>query len=373
MRIGFISTYPPIECGIATYTKYLTDEIKKLNHVVHIISEYGALGERVHPVYNSQDPDIAYKIFNTTIKLGLEVVHIQHEFGLFGPNKGVNVLPLIYQLKLSKIPVIITLHTVYDTFTPENKLLTEALIRAGDKIIVHENYQLQSIKTHIGDFSNVIVIPHGVRKVEKILDAKSKLGFEGKKVILLLGYFRPSKNFEKIISIFPKIKERVKESILVIAGDIRLNENIDYTEKLVKLISESSVKDSIKFFKFKFPQEVFDMFISSADVAVLPYKVTSQSGIMAHFLAFGIPLVTSDLKLFTETFKETKCGLISQTDEDYINNIVAILTDKELRNSLSEEALNRVDTKLRWDIVAKRTIEVYNEIKNSYFQTSPLI
>ncbi|MBC7332870.1 MAG: glycosyltransferase [Actinobacteria bacterium] len=371
MRIGFISTYPPIECGIATYTKYLTDEIKKLNHVVHIISEYGALGERVHTVYNSQDPDLAYKIFNTAIKLGLEVVHIQHEFGLFGPNRGVNVIPLIYQLKLSKTPVVITMHTVYDSFTSENKLLTEALIRSGDKIIVHENYQLESIEKHIGHFDNITVIPHGVRKVEKIPDAKLRLGLEGKKVILLLGYFRPSKNFETIIELFPKIKEKVKESILVVAGDIRLNENIDYTEKLVRLINESPAKDSIKFFKSKFPQEVFDTFVSSADVAVLPYKVSSQSGIMAHFLAFGIPLVTSDLKVFTEIFKESRCGLISKTDEDYVNNIVKILTDDRLRNSLSEEALKRVNSKLRWDIVAKNTVKIYEDLKNSYFQTLP--
>lgn len=85
---------------------------------------------------------------------------------------------------------------------------------------------------------------------------------------------------------------------------------------------------------------------------------------MAHFLAFGIPTVTSDLTIFRETFKMAKCGLISRTDKDYIENIVNILSDKNLKNTLSKKALEFVEKELSWDIIAKKTEKVYNHVLN---------
>jgi glycosyltransferase involved in cell wall biosynthesis len=125
MRIGVISTYPPIQCGIATYSSFLIEELKKLENVVYVVSEYGAEGENVHTVYNSQDPDLAHKIFQTMIKFNPDIVHIQHEFGLFGPHGGVNVLPLIYMFKLSRIPVVATFHTIYENFTYDSRIIID--------------------------------------------------------------------------------------------------------------------------------------------------------------------------------------------------------------------------------------------------------
>ena len=365
MRIGFVTTYPPIDCGIATYSSYLIEELKKLDHEIHVISETDARGKRVYPVYNKQDPDLAQKIFETMAKINPDIVHIQHEYGLFGPHHGVSVIPLIYKFKLSKIPVISTLHTVYEHFSYQQKLIIEAIISACDAVIVHEDYQKESIYKNIGFFDNIFVIPHGVRRVSFFSDAKFKLGVKNKKIILLIGYLRPSKNFDLIVKIFPKIKQKVPNSLLLIASGVRMNEYTDYLDNFTRLINESPVKDSIIFLNEKSPQGLFDTTICSADVAAMPYKVSAQSGIMAHLLAFGIPLVTSDIRVFVETFKKSKCGFASKTEADYIRNIVDILTDSRLRNELSSEALKFVNKELSWEIVARKTVGVYKKIINS--------
>ncbi len=102
MRIGFVTTYPPIDCGIATYSSYLIIELEKLGNLVYIISETGAKGERVYLSYKKQDPDLSQKIFQAILEISPDIVHIQHEFGLFGPHHGVSVIPLIYKFRLSK-------------------------------------------------------------------------------------------------------------------------------------------------------------------------------------------------------------------------------------------------------------------------------
>ena len=371
MRFGVFSTYPPIQCGIATYSSFLIEELKKLENVVYVVSEYGAEGENVHTVYNSQDPDLAHKIFQTMIKFNPDIVHIQHEFGLFGPHRGVNVLPLIYMFKLSRIPVVATFHTIYENFTYDSRIIIEAVIRASDAIIVHEDYQKESIFKNIARFDNIFVIPHGVRKVNFIKDAKHKIGAQGRKTILLLGYFRPGKNFEQIIKIMPRIKKQVPGALLIVAGDNRMNECSEYTDKIVEMIKNSAAADSIKYIKGEFSKDTLDTIICSADVAVLPYKISSQSGIMAHLLAFGIPLVTSGIRVFEETFKKAKCGFMSLTDENYVENIVKILTDNNLKNKLSSAALKLVNKQLLWEITGKKTVEIYQHTINNYFTEIP--
>ena len=364
MRIGVISTYPPIECGIASYAKYLVDALRPLGNEVYVVTPFGAEGKRVFPVFHFADSDLPEKIFHRMSKFTPDIVHIQHEYGLFGDRPGLNFLPLLYKFKLAKVTVIITLHSVYEDFTEEQKIILRGLLPAADGIIVHEEYQKDAILKKIGKYENIFVIPHGVREINPIAQSKEKIGLcEEDKVFLLAGYFRPVKRFERIVKIFPEIVKKEKKAILVIASKRRTHDFTEQQKMFFQLIDESPVADRIKILRGQFPQETFDIILSAADVIPLPYLVGAQSGFMADCMAFGRPVVVSpDVRATRELVEKSNCGFIALNDEEFIDSIVKILKDKELAKKPTKNALDYVRKNLSWNLIAQKTMNAYQKL-----------
>jgi glycosyltransferase involved in cell wall biosynthesis len=363
-----VSTYPPIECGIATYTRFLTDALRAKEVDVYIISHYGGQGKNVFSTFDYEDKDLSYKIFDMVIRLSPDLVHIQHEFNLFGKHYGVAIVPLYLQLKMTKIPCVTTLHSVYKKNTDEHKILFSSFLNYSDKVIVHESFQKEALIKELdikgGSNNKICVIPHGAREILPIPHAKKKLGLdENTKIVLMIGYFSPYKNFEKIIDIWPEIVKRYGEKvILLIAGKLRTISYLDYRNLLFERINSSPARTYIKVIRGQISQESFDIILSAADVVVLPYKKISQSGIFAHCMAFGKPVVTSNNPTMRTIFSEYRAGLMSDTDEEYIENILCLLKDEKKYMELSQNACRYVKEKISWSIVAKKHIEIYREL-----------
>jgi len=362
MRIGIISTFPPIECGIGAYTSYLVEKLRKLNNEVYIVSQLGAEGDKVYPVFNGTDGDLAEKAFETMIKFTPDVVHIQHEYGLFGKDMGVSIIPLLYKLKFAGIPVVVTLHSVYEDFSEKQALITDAILRIAQAVIVHHDFQRESLRANIRKEGKVYVIPHGAREVAPVPGAKRKLQVGGKKTILVPGYFRPTKGYDRIIKMFPDVVREVPHAWLIIAGKTRLQEYRDYRDHIFRLVEESPVGDRILVLRGQFPQKTFDTIICASDVVPMPYQKGAQSGIMAHCLSFGKPIVASPLKAFVDTIEKAKAGLIAERDEEFKAGIVKILKDEKLARDFSENALRFVKNHVSWRRIAKETVKVYHEI-----------
>ena len=368
MRVGFISTYPPTECGIATYTQYLTDALRRKRTDVYIVSHIGGTGPQVFPAFDYEDPDLAERAFSTMIRFTPDVVHVQHEFGLYGKDFGVNVIPLLIKFRLVGIPVVTTLHTVYSDPDENHRLILQSILMNSNLAIVHEDYQLQTLTRAFPllDAGRIRVVPHGAREVEPVPNAKQILGLpEGKKVVLLIGYFRPSKNFELVVDLFPRILERYPDAVLVVAGKIRGKEHIDYRNMLFRRIENSPVRDHIYLIRGQLPQQVFDTILSSADVVVLPYKLSSQSGILAHCMAFARPVVTSETEAMRYIIDRSGAGLVARTPEDFVERIVELLRDESLWQRLSNNAREYVQNVIGWSIVADRHLQIYSEVIES--------
>jgi glycosyltransferase involved in cell wall biosynthesis len=193
-------------------------------------------------------------------------------------------------------------------------------------------------------------------------DAKRKLKVEGKKAILVPGYFRPTKGYDRIIKMFPAIVREVPHAWLIIAGKTRLQEYTDYRDYIFQLVEESPVSDRILVLRGQFPQKTFDTIISASDVVPMPYQKGAQSGIMAHCLSFGKPIVAYPLKAFVDTIEKAKAGLIAERDEEFVTGIVKILEDEKLARDFSENALRFVKNHISWRRIAKETVKVYQEI-----------
>jgi len=367
MRIGFLSTYPPIECGIATYTEYLSLALNDLGNEIFVISQYGAQGKNVFPIYQTGSPSFASDVFTTSTRMTPDVMHIQHEYGLYGTQRGVGVVDLILRYRLAGIPVAITLHTVYETLNREEEIILKAILGDCSLIIVHEEFQKQTLVKAFkeklpGVESKVHVIEHGVREVTPITDAKRKLDLEGKKVILLCGYFRPTKGFHKIIDIFPSICAKEEDAVLLVAGKTRNIEYDDYRREFFTRLNESPVADKIVILRGQFPQYTFDTIIAAGDVVVLPYEVGAQSGMMAQCFAQGVPVVTSGLPAFELIVGRSGGGLVAKSDADYEELILKVFHDDVLKAKLKDNIANYICKEAGWSNIAARHCDAYRKI-----------
>ncbi len=368
MRIGFISTYPPIECGIATYTQYLTDALRSKQTDIYIVSHIGGSGQQVFPTFDYEDGDLAEKAFSTMVRFTPDIVHVQHEFGLYGKHLGVSVVPLILEFKMLGIPVVSTLHTVYTDLDMPHRTILEAVITNSDRVIVHEGYQLDTLKSLMPEplHDRIKVVPHGAREIDILPDAKKKLGLpEDKKVILIIGYIRPSKNFELVIDIFPEILEKYPNAVLVMAGKTRGQEYVEYRNQLLERIANSPARDNIIVLRGQLPQHVFDQVLCAADVVVLPYKIVSQSGILAHCLAFGRPIVASSGRALVDTLGRANTGIVCNDRREFIDAIVKVLSDESLARQFCENARNFVRNNISWSIIADKHLELYRDITDA--------
>ena len=366
MRIGFVSTYPPIECGIATYTQYLNTALRESGNETFVISEYGAQGQAVFPVFHHGSASFATDVFNTSTRMTPDLVHIQHEYGLYGAQRGVSVIELILRYRMAGIPVVVTLHTLYEDLKPDEHMILKHMIDECGAVIVHEDYQKDTLLRYFGAMPHAEqkthVIEHGVRELAPMPDAKQKLELEGKKVILLCGYFRPSKGFHKIIDIFPQICEEVPDAVLVVAGKTRNIEFDEYRRELFTKLNESPVADSITILRGQFPQHTFDTIIAAADVVVLPYEVGAQSGMMAQCFAQGVPVVTSGLPAFRRLLERSGGGRVAESDADYKGLIVQLLRDEALRSDLGANIRAYIEKQAGWSSIAEAHTKVYRSV-----------
>ncbi len=361
MRIIYISTYPPIECGIATYTHYLQNKIKNKAVEVYILSQTGAKGKNVFEAYNPDDKDIAYKLFHLVSKLTPDLIHIQHEFGLYGYDRGVQIVDFLLRCKLASIPVVTTLHTVYKNPKWKEHVITSEILKLSKTIIVHENYQAEFIKSEYKCLNPVHVIPHGVRDIKAIEGAKELLGLSGKKVVLLAGYFRTTKHFEKLIDIFPDVLAKVKNAVLLIACKLRIAEHNEKRNQLLRMMRFLDNKDHIRILKGQFPQHTLDTIMSAADVVVMPYSAGAQSGMLAQFSAFHIPAVTSDLLSFKLWNKNTGGGITSFANEDFVVNICKIIDNEYLAPEMRAN-IKQSNQKKYWDVIAAKHLRIYENL-----------
>jgi glycosyltransferase involved in cell wall biosynthesis len=238
------------------------------------------------------------------------------------------------------------------------------MCRELDGIIVHEEEHVNILRSVFDtDMEKIFLIEHGARVMTPVAGAKKKLNLENRKVILLTGYFRPTKCFDKIVELFPHIVKRVPDAWLVLASKLRLLELSMYRKMLIEKINGSPVKDRIEVFRGQFPQKTFDTILSACDIIVLPYIAGAQSGIMAHAMTFGKPLVTSNLEAFVATLEKSGAGFYAETDDEYVDRIVTLLTDEEVYNRFSRNAVNYVKEKISWDIIADKTIQVYKQFE----------
>src|SRR5882762_3426808 len=305
-RIAVIGNYLPRQCGIATFTTDLCSAIA---------AEYGTARLLALPVNDieqvydyparvrwslDQNEVASYEDAARFLNFNnIDMVCLQHEYGIFGGPAGSHILHLLRGLKM---PVVTTLHTVLREPDPNQLMVMEQIAELSDRLIVMSQLSsqfLQEIFKVPG--SKIDMVPHGVPGLAFLVPNfyKDRFGVEGKAVLLTFGLLSPNKGIENVIQALPHILSQHKNVVYIVAGathpHVLRQEGDRYRAYLQALAKEVGVDSSVRFHnRFVSPEEMVE-FIGAADIYITPYRHEAQvvSGTMAYALGAGKAIIST--------------------------------------------------------------------------------
>jgi glycosyltransferase involved in cell wall biosynthesis len=229
----------------------------------------------------------------------IDLVCLQHEYGIFGGKAGSHVLRLLQHLKM---PVVTTLHTVLREPDLNQLIVMQEIAARSDRLIVmsrHSSQFLEDVFRVPGQ--KIDLIPHGIPDLPFAEPALYKDSFsnEGKTVLLTFGLLSPNKGFENVIQALPRILSRHSNVVYIIAGathpHVRRREGDRYRFQLQALAKELGVEENVVFHnRFFSPHEMASL-VGSADIYVTPYPNEAQavSGTLAYALGAGKSIIST--------------------------------------------------------------------------------
>ena len=370
LQICFVSPYPPRFDGIATYSHELVEAIKKRGHTVYIICNPdldagGHTGqENVIAAMDPRKAGWSQDVFDVINKLNPDVVHIQHEYGLYDIDGrlSTDLLDLLVRLNLQRIPTVVTYHSVYSTLGYKECLFMNLSLQLIDAAIVHEELQKIFLPVNLGWVpQNVTVIPHGAEVlkaggVPSVVESKKAYGLQGKDVAMCLGWWEQYKRFNDVVEIWPQVVSEVPDAALVIAGDARpgSRDGVRYKPTLLKAVADSPAKDSIVVIQGSFQPKEYLTVENAADIVVLPYEQSSQSGVLAHAFSLGKPAVVTDVGGLRDEVEASGGGVVVPRGdlEQLKEYIVLLLSNRQIRERYAKRALAYVEKRIGWKYVA---------------------
>ncbi|HPA25407.1 MAG TPA: glycosyltransferase [bacterium] len=387
VSVLYMSSYPPRECGIATFTRDLVKAIDKkfspcLESKILAINENGSsiynYGSKVKYQINQTDVEdyinVAKKINKDD---SIKLINIQHEFGLFGGEWGDYLLAF---LEMVKKPVIVTFHSLIPNPEPKLKKVVQAIASRCEKIIVMAE---TAVTIYENDYAlkknKLIVIPHGTPEIEPSNSAflKKKLGFEGKTLLSTFGLLSKGKGLEYVIKALPQIIAKHPEVIYLIIGEthpvVRKYEGEKYRNKLIKLALELGLKDQVKFYNKYLSLEEIIEYLKATDIylctPIEPNQVTS--GTLAYALSAGKVVIASSFLHAKEVLADGRGELVGFKDSTGITRTINnIISNPNKKNELEKKAYQYGQTTI-WPKVAEKHLTVFKKIINLKNKVKP--
>lgn len=382
MKIAWLSSWPPRPCGIATYSDELVEALRNAGNDFEIIChpDGGRANEKnVHPVMDTTVNGWDDSVYEAIQKIGPDVIHIQHEYGLYqtSGDHGASLFRLLFRLHTQgKYPSVITYHSVYSRLNPMIRLymdVTQRLVQAG---IVHADYQWMNLHANLGRIvDNVYVIPHGAAADLSISRAAARktIGLEDRPTLGMLGWFTETKGFHNVIEIWDELAAELgPDVVLVLAGDARMGDpnQIHYKQKLLSLVERCKYKEQIIQLLGSYTPEAYNRIMASFDLMVMPYSFASQSGNLAHSFAVGVPAVVSGIEgLKAEADASSAAIAVPPGDKKALKQaILMLMGNPSLRKAYSRRAAEYVKKKISWSKTAGKHMRVYKKAISQFKQ-----
>jgi glycosyltransferase involved in cell wall biosynthesis len=305
----------------------------------------------------------------------IDMVCLQHEYGIFGGPAGSHILQLLRGLKM---PVVTTLHTVLREPNPDQLRVMEEIAELSDRLIVMSQLSsqfLQEIFKVPG--SKIDLVPHGVPDLP-FLDPnfyKDRFGVEGKAVLLTFGLLSPNKGIENVIQALPQILSRHKNVVYLVAGathpHVLRREGEQYRAHLQALAKEVGVESNVIFHnRFVSPEEMVE-FIGAADIYITPYRHEAQvvSGTLAYALGAGKAIISTPYWHAIELLDDRRGALVPFQDPDAIaRKTVELLDTPAIRHAMRKRAY-LFAREMVWKRVAQGYMESFARVRSDRMES----
>jgi glycosyltransferase involved in cell wall biosynthesis len=363
MKIAFIGSYPPRECGIGTFTNNLRQSVLNASKGDDPVEGY---------VVAINDHNLNYK-YPEEVKLsirqesqedylkaakhinisGADVCVLQHEFGIYGGQNGVYILPLLHKLEL---PLIVTLHTILKNPSYNERAVLQEIGKMAQKIVVMSQKAITFL-TDIYDIpkEKIALIEHGVPDIEPTpIKSKKEFKLENKKVLLTFGFIGRNKGIETVINALPGVVKKHPTVIYIILGKTHPNiirhSGEEYRIYLMRLVKNLQLENNVLFLNEFIEVQSLFKYLSATDIYITPYLNEAQitSGTLSYAIGVGSAVLSTPYWHAQELLANGRGKLFDFGNSEQLSETINELLDQPVElNKLKRNAFE-YGRNIRW-------------------------
>jgi len=385
-KIIYLSTFPPRECGIATFTADLTAAMDDLLEpaiesrvaAVNIddISRYHYSKKVIFQInqYSEQEYIETAKAINGMDKVKL--VNIQHEFGIFAGKYGSYIISFLEALKK---PSVVTFHSILPSPDVELKLVVRSIAEKASGLVVMTNISKKILIREYGITEEKIsMIPHGIHSMPYASSAKSKsaLGFSKKAILLTFGLLSRGKGIEYVIEAFPEVIKAYPDFMYIILGvthpNVLKEEGESYRKFLIQKVHDLKLSSHVNFYNEYVSVDKLLHFLRATDIYISTSLDPNQavSGTLSYALGSGTPVISTPFAQAREIITSEAGILVNFRDSgSYTEAIMRLLKDSSSREQLGKNAYFRTRN-MTWGNVALEYLKLFSKYSRDIAEVS---
>jgi glycosyltransferase involved in cell wall biosynthesis len=357
MKLAYIGTYPPRECGIGTFTmnlykSMLTNDGKSKEPVEGFVvamndheQTFNYPEEVKLTIRQEHQRDYleAVKFINLS---GADVCILEHEFGIYGGQNGIYILPLLHRLE---IPLVVTLHTIVKTPSYNEKAVLQEICKMAHKVVVMSHKAIEFLTSiYKVDKDKIVFIEHGVPDIQFSQEqSKKEFKLENKKILLTFGILSRNKGIETVINALPKVIEKHPDVLYMVLGKTHPNvlrhSGEEYRNYLHRLVKSLNLNDHVFFLNEFVNQKELFKYLSASDIYITPYLNEAQitSGTLSYAIGVGSAVISTPYWHASELLANGIGRLFNFNDSEELSKIfLELLDNPKVLNDLRKNAFN---------------------------------
>ncbi len=388
MKIAYVGTYPPRQCGIGTFTNNLIKAVvantkdKEVNSHANVIAlnnpgaeqEYDYPEEVKFTIRQEHQRDYinAAKYINLSDS---QACILNHEFGIFGGGDGVYILPMLHRLK---VPLIVTFHTILREPTFVQKNIVQEIGNIARKIVVMSHKAVDFLKNvyQIPE-EKITLIEHGVPDYPDLKheEVKKKYNFDDRKVLLTFGLLSRNKGIETVLDALPKVVKKHPRLLYIVLGKthpaILKHSGEEYRDYLNLLIKKYELENNVYFLKDFVNEKVLFEYLTACDIYITPYLNEAQitSGTLSYAIGAGAAVLSTPYWHAEELLDKGRGRLFNFNDSDQLADILNDILDNPSKLNKLRSKAYEYGKKIRWPIIGKE----YLNLVKSFTDTKPSV